>query len=63
MAKVEIYTQWGCPYCTRAKAKLTAKGVKFIDGLEVALKGGQMGDANYFIKARDGVALNPGANT
>jgi 3-oxoisoapionate kinase len=26
-----------------------------LDGLEVALKGGQMGDADYFIKARDGV--------
>jgi 3-oxoisoapionate kinase len=33
-----------------------------LDGLEVALKGGQMGDANYFIKARDGVANQPGAN-
>ena len=34
-----------------------------LDGLEVALKGGQMGDANYLIKARDGVPNNPGANT
>ncbi|HZU65493.1 MAG TPA: glutaredoxin 3 [Novosphingobium sp.] len=28
-AKVEIYTQWGCPYCTRAKALLDAKGVAY----------------------------------
>ena len=34
-----------------------------LDGLEVALKGGQMGDATYLIKARDGVPHNPGANT
>ena len=29
MAKVEIYTQPWCPYCTRAKALLAAKGVGF----------------------------------
>ena len=28
-AKVEIYTQWGCPYCTRAIALLKAKGAAF----------------------------------
>jgi glutaredoxin 3 len=28
-AKVEIYTQWGCPYCVRAKALLDAKGVAY----------------------------------
>ncbi len=33
-----------------------------LDGLEVALKGGQMGDAHYFIKARDGVAETQGEN-
>ncbi len=27
--KVEIYTQWGCGYCTRAKALLDAKGVAY----------------------------------
>jgi glutaredoxin 3 len=27
--KVEIYTKWGCPYCTRAKALLTSKGAAF----------------------------------
>lgn len=31
MPKVEIYTQWGCPYCVRAKALLDAKGVKYIE--------------------------------
>ena len=29
MAKVEIYTKFLCPYCTRAKALLTGKGVAF----------------------------------
>jgi glutaredoxin 3 len=29
MAKVEIYTKFGCPYCTRAKALLGSKGVDF----------------------------------
>lgn len=26
---VEIYTQWGCGYCSRAKALLDAKGVAY----------------------------------
>ena len=29
--KIEIYTQYGCPYCVRAKALLTAKGVAFTE--------------------------------
>lgn len=29
MARVEIYTKFLCPYCTRAKALLTAKGTSF----------------------------------
>ncbi|GAA0732289.1 glutaredoxin 3 [Sphingomonas sp. ABOLD] len=29
MAKVEIYTKAFCPYCTRAKQLLTAKGATF----------------------------------
>jgi glutaredoxin 3 len=31
MAKVEIYTQWGCPYCVRAKLLLDEKGVAYIE--------------------------------
>jgi len=30
-AKVEIYTQWGCPYCTRAKSLLDGKGVSYTE--------------------------------
>jgi glutaredoxin 3 len=30
-AKVEIYTQWGCPYCTRAKGLLDKKGVAYTE--------------------------------
>jgi glutaredoxin 3 len=29
MARVEIYTKVGCPYCTRAKHLLEAKGVRY----------------------------------
>ena len=29
MVKVEIYTKFLCPYCTRAKALLESKGVSF----------------------------------
>lgn len=29
MAKVEIYTKFGCPYCYRATRLLTAKGAAF----------------------------------
>jgi glutaredoxin 3 len=29
LPRVEIYTKWGCPYCTSAKALLTRKGVLF----------------------------------
>jgi glutaredoxin 3 len=28
---VEIYIQWGCPYCTRAKALLDSKGVAYTE--------------------------------
>lgn len=27
--KVEIFTKWGCPYCSRAKQLLESKGVAF----------------------------------
>lgn len=29
--KVEIYTKWGCPYCTGAKALLDKKGIEYTD--------------------------------
>ena len=29
VSKVEIYTKWGCPYCSRAKALLESKGVAY----------------------------------
>ena len=29
--KIEIYTQWGCPYCVRAVALLQSKGVAFTE--------------------------------
>jgi glutaredoxin 3 len=29
MTKVEVYTKFLCPFCTRAKALLNAKGVAF----------------------------------
>lgn len=30
-AKVEIYTQWGCPYCVRAKSLLDGKGIAYTE--------------------------------
>lgn len=29
MAKIEIYTKFMCPYCTRAKRLLDSKGARF----------------------------------
>ena len=29
VAKVEMYTKWGCPYCVAAKRLFEAKGVAF----------------------------------
>ena len=31
MAQIEIYTQIFCPYCDRARALLTSKGVPFTE--------------------------------
>jgi len=38
MAKVEIYTKIGCPYCMRAKRLLKSKGVDF-DETDITLGG------------------------
>lgn len=40
MAKVEIYTKFLCPYCTRAKALLSAKGVEF-EEIDITMDGQQ----------------------
>lgn len=40
MAKVEIYTKFGCPYCTRAKRLLADKGVSF-EEYDITLGGPQ----------------------
>jgi glutaredoxin 3 len=29
MARVEIYTKFGCPYCARAKSLLGGKGIEY----------------------------------
>ncbi len=36
MAKVEIYTQFMCPYCARAEALLTRKGAAY-DEIDVTM--------------------------
>jgi glutaredoxin 3 len=38
MAKVEIYTKFLCPFCSRAKALLTQKGVSF-DEYDITMGG------------------------
>jgi glutaredoxin 3 len=40
VAKVEIYTKFGCPYCLRAKRLLTAKNVAF-EEYDITLGGPQ----------------------
>lgn len=51
--KVEIYTKWGCPYCVRAKALLSGKGIAFTE-YDITLGGP---------KRAEMVARAPGANT
>ena len=51
--KIEIYTQWGCPYCVRAKALLDAKGVTYRE-IDVTM------DASL---RREMAQRNPGAST
>jgi len=31
VAKVEMYTKWGCPYCVMAKRLLDGKGVEYTE--------------------------------
>ena len=31
MPRVEIYTKFGCPYCSRAKRLLESKGVDYVE--------------------------------
>lgn len=38
VAKVEIYTKWGCPYCVAAKSLLKGKGVTF-DEYDITMGG------------------------
>jgi glutaredoxin 3 len=38
MAKVEIYTKFLCPYCTRAKKLLAGKGIE-IDEHDISMGG------------------------
>ena len=51
--KIEIYTQWGCPYCARAKALLDARGVAYTE-YDVTMDSA---------KRREMGERNPGART
>lgn len=31
LPQIDIYTKWGCPFCTRAKALLDAKGAAYAE--------------------------------
>ena len=42
-AKVEIFTKWGCPFCTRAMALLDSKGVAYQE-YDVTLGGPKKAD-------------------
>ena len=37
-AKIDIYTKWGCPFCTRAKSLLDAKGAEYTE-IDVTMGG------------------------
>jgi len=53
MAKIEIYTQWGCPYCVTAKALLDRKGAVYTE-YDVTMD---------TAKRAEMVQRNPGART
>ena len=38
MVRVEIYTKFGCPYCARAKALLSDKGVEY-EEIDIGMNG------------------------
>lgn len=64
MARIEVYTKFLCPYCTRAKSLLTSKGARFeeiditmggpLRGEMIARSGGRSTVPQIFI---DGVAI------
>lgn len=39
MAKIEIYTKFLCPYCTRARSLLKSKGVDTIEEHDITMGG------------------------
>jgi glutaredoxin 3 len=49
MARVEIYTKFGCPYCARAKALLSGKGIDYEEldiGMNASRRQEMLGRAN-----------------
>lgn len=54
MAKIEIYTKGFCPYCSRAKALLAAKGAAF-DEIDISLGGPKR--AEMIDRARGGTTV------
>ena len=63
MARVEIYTKFMCPYCSRAKKLLAEKGVTYDEyeiSMDPAKRGEMLGRSNgrttvpqYFIDGSD----------
>ena len=39
MARIEIYTKFLCPYCTRARSLLKSKGVEHIEEYDITMGG------------------------
>lgn len=39
MARIEIYTKFFCPFCTRAKSLLASKGVDDIEEFDITMGG------------------------